>query len=46
MSKKVKARMELNLVRDMKNKKKGFFRYIGEKRQAKESVPSLINEKE
>lgn len=25
--------------------KKGFYRYIGQKRQAKESIPPLINEK-
>ena len=35
--------MELNLVRDVKNNK-GFFRYVGRRRQTKESVPSLINE--
>jgi len=34
----------LNLVRDWKNKK-GLFRYIGQKRQTKESVPPLKNEK-
>ena len=39
---KTKAQMELNLVRDMKNNKKGFYGYIGKMRQAKESVPSLI----
>jgi len=26
---KAKAQMELNLVRDVKNNKKGFYRYIG-----------------
>jgi len=31
-------------VRDVKNKK-GFYRYVGQKRQAKESIPPLINEK-
>ena len=35
---------ELNLVRDVKNKK-GFYRCIGQKRQAKESIPPLLNEK-
>ncbi|KFV09259.1 hypothetical protein N339_03103, partial [Pterocles gutturalis] len=40
-----KAQMELNLVRDGKNNKKGFYRYIGRRRQSKESVPPLINEK-
>ena len=36
---KVKEKTELNLVKDVKNNKKGFFRYLGQKRQAKESVP-------
>lgn len=42
---KAQVQMELLLVRDVKNKTKGFCRYTGQKRQAKESVPSLINEK-
>ena len=33
--------MELNLVRDVKYNK-GFYRHIGRKRQAKESVPPLM----
>lgn len=37
--------MELNLMRDVKNTK-GFCRYFGQKRKAKESVDCLINEKE
>lgn len=37
--------MELNLVKDVKNNKKGSFRYIAQKRQAKESILPLINEK-
>ena len=41
---KAKAQMELNLVRDVKDNKKGFYRYIGRRRQIKESVPPLINE--
>ena len=41
---KAKMQMELNLARDVKNNKT-FFRYIGQKRQAKEYVPLLINEK-
>jgi len=36
--------MELNLARDVKNNKKVFYRYIGRKRQAKESVPPLLYE--
>lgn len=35
---KPKVQMELNLSRNMKNNKKGFFRYTEQKRQAKESV--------
>jgi len=34
--------MELNLARDVKDNKKGFYRYIGRRRQAKESIPPLI----
>ena len=36
--------MELNLARGVKNNK-GFCMYIDQKRQAKESIPLLINEK-
>ena len=36
--------MELNFVRDVKNNK-GFYRYIHQKRQAKENEPPLIFEK-
>ncbi len=35
--------MELNLARDVKNNKKTFYRYIGQKRQAKTGVPSVVN---
>lgn len=42
---KAKAHMELKLMRDAKNIKKKFYRYIGQKTQAKENVPSLINQK-
>ena len=42
--KKAKAQMELNLVRDVKDHKKEFYRYISRIRQAKESAPPLINE--
>ena len=31
-----KVQMELHVVRDVKLNKKGFYRYIGQKRQAKE----------
>lgn len=37
--------MELNLERNVKNNKKGFYRYTGQKRQAKESVLPLKSEK-
>ena len=36
--------MEVNLVRDVKNNKKGFYRYIGQKRQTNEIVPPPIDE--
>lgn len=42
---KAKAQMELRLARDVKNNKKGFYRYAGQKREAKESARLLINEK-
>ena len=38
---KAKAQMELNLVRDVKDEK-GFYRYTGRRRQAKESVSPLM----
>jgi len=34
-----KARLELNLTRNAKNSKKGFYRYVSRKRKVKESVP-------
>ena len=39
---KAKAQMELNLVRDATDNKKGFYRYIGRRRRAKQSVPPLM----
>ena len=42
---KSKVEMKLNMAKDVKNSKR-FYRYIGQKRKAKESVPPLINEKE
>ena len=41
---KANAQVELNLARDVKDNKKGFYRYISRRRQIKESVPPLINE--
>ncbi|KFQ62398.1 hypothetical protein N334_02973, partial [Pelecanus crispus] len=40
---KAKAQLELNLARDIKNNKKGFYRYVNQKRKVKESVPPLMN---
>jgi len=37
--------MELNLVRDVKNNGKGFYRHSVQKRQAKESILPFVNEK-
>jgi len=36
---KVKARLELNLARDVKNGKKCSYMYVSQKRKVKESVP-------
>ncbi|KAK4825509.1 hypothetical protein QYF61_000022 [Mycteria americana] len=36
---KAKAQLELNLAGDAKNNKKGFYRYVSQKRKVKESVP-------
>ena len=36
---KAKAQLELNLTRDARNNKKGFYRYVRQKRKVKESVP-------
>jgi len=37
-----KVQLELNLARDAKNSKKGFYRYISQKRKVKESVLPLM----
>ncbi|XP_071885515.1 olfactory receptor 14C36-like [Anas platyrhynchos] len=42
-TRKAKPQTELNLARDVKKNKKGFYGYIGRRRQPKESVPPLIN---
>ncbi|CAM4689446.1 unnamed protein product [Lepidochelys kempii] len=39
-----KSQLELQLARDVKSNKKGFFRYVGNKKKAKESVGPLMNE--
>jgi len=38
-----KARLELNLARNVKNNKKGFYRYVSQKRKVKESVRPLMS---
>ena len=35
--------MELNLARDVKDNKKGFYKYIGNKRKTRENVGPLLN---
>ncbi|CAM4553989.1 unnamed protein product [Caretta caretta] len=39
-----KSHLELQLARDVRSNKKGFFRYVGNKKKAKESVGPLLNE--
>jgi len=41
---KAKAHLELNLARDVKNNKKGFFNYISSKRKIRDNVGPLLNE--
>jgi len=41
---KAKAHLELNLARDVKNNKKGFFNYLSSKRKARDNVGPLLNE--
>lgn len=38
--------MELNLVGDVKNNRKGFYRFVVQKRRAKDSITPLIHERE
>ncbi|KAK4807239.1 hypothetical protein QYF61_024359 [Mycteria americana] len=40
---KAKAYLELNLARDVKDKKNGFYKYTRDKRKARENVGSLLN---
>ncbi|KAK4832997.1 LOW QUALITY PROTEIN: hypothetical protein QYF61_027021 [Mycteria americana] len=40
---KAKVQLELNLARDAKNNKKGFYRYVIQKRKVKESIPPLMS---
>ncbi|KAJ7422844.1 hypothetical protein BTVI_12165 [Pitangus sulphuratus] len=39
-----KVHLELNLARDIKDNKKGFFKSISSKRKSKENLGSLLNE--
>ncbi|GAB0209468.1 mitochondrial enolase superfamily member 1 [Grus japonensis] len=43
-TRKAKAHLELNLARDVKDKKEGFFKYISRKRTTRENVGPLLNE--
>ncbi|KGL86842.1 hypothetical protein N301_02901, partial [Charadrius vociferus] len=43
-TRKAKAALELNLARDVKANRKGFFKYIGDKRKTRENVGPLLNE--
>jgi len=40
---KTKALMELNLARDLKDKRKGFHKYTGDKKKTRENVDPLLN---
>ncbi|PKU47375.1 hypothetical protein llap_2342 [Limosa lapponica baueri] len=40
---KAKAWLELNLARNAKNNKKGFYRYVNQKRNVKESISPMIS---
>ena len=42
-TRKAKAHLELNLARDVKDNKKGFFKYISSKGQTRENVGPLLN---
>jgi len=43
-TRKAKAHLELNLARDVKNNKKGFFKNISSKRNTRDNVGLLLNE--
>ena len=44
VTRKAKAHVELNLARNVKNNKKGFFNYISSKRKTRDNVGPLLNE--
>jgi len=41
---KAKVHLELNQARDVKDNKKGFFKYISSKQKTRDSVEPLLNE--
>ena len=43
-TRKAKVHLELNLARDVKDKKKGFFNYISSKQKTSQNVGLLLNE--
>ena len=43
-TRKAKVHLELDLARDVKDNKKGFFNYIGSKWKTRDNVWSLLNE--
>jgi len=43
-TRKAKVHLELNLARDVKDNKEGFFNYISSKRKARDNVRPLLNE--
>ena len=40
---KAKAQLELNLARDVKKNKKGFYRYLNQKRKVQKDIPPLVS---
>ena len=43
-TRKAKVHLELNLARDVKDNKKGFFKHISSKRKTRDNVGPLLNE--
>ena len=44
MVRKAKIQLELNLARDAKKNKKGFYRCLNQKRKVQEGVPTLVSD--
>ena len=42
---KAKACLEINLARNAKKNKKGFYRYLNQKRKVQEGIPPLVSNK-